>query len=239
MPSLHKDPRGKSPFWYCAFQTSDGTRHFKSTKTSDKRQAQQICDTWAKVSALGGKLTPEKARQVIAQGVADVLMSSGQTLPSVTIREWSKRWLESKALEAEPRTHERYESSLRRFLEFLGGKAGEDLDALKVNDVLRFRDYVAKRLSVTSTNMDLKVLRACLYAAQKQDLVEKNVAVKVDTLKQRGENKRRGFSLAEVSRVLKRCNEVGGEWRGLILTGLYCSPYIKIVFGLLFLFINA
>jgi integrase len=221
MPSLHKDPRGKSPYWYCAFYTPDGARHFKSTKATDKRQARQICDTWAKAAALGAKLTPDKARQVIAQGVADILMASGQTLPSATIRDWCKRWLETKALEAEPRTHERYETSLRRFLEFLGGKAGEDLDALKVNDILHFRDYVAKRLSATSTNMDLKVLRACLYAAQRQDLVEKNVATKVDTLKQRGGNKRRGFTLAEVSRVLKRCDEAGGEWRGLVLTGLY------------------
>ena len=232
MASLHKDPRGKSPYWYCAYQTSDGARHFRSTKTADKRQARQVCDTWAKASALGAKLSPDKARQVIAQGVADILMASGQTLPSATIRDWCKRWLETKTLEAEPRTHERYETSLRRFLEFLGSKAGEDLDALKVNDVLRFRDYVAKRLSATSTNMDLKVLRACLYSAQKQDLVEKNVATKVDTLKQRGENKRRGFTLAEVGRVLKRCDEAGGEWRGLVLTGLYTGQRLGDVAGL-------
>jgi integrase len=221
MASLHKDPRGNSPYWYCAYQTSDGTRHFRSTKTTDKRQARQICDTWAKASAIGAKLSPDKARQVIAQGVADILMASGQTLPSATIRDWCKRWLETKALEAEPRTHERYKTCLRRFLEFLGSKAGEDLDALNVNDVLLYRDFVAKRLSATTTNMELKVLRACLYAAQKQDLVEKNVAAKVDILKQRGENKRRGFTLAEVGRVLKRCDEAGGEWRGLVLTGLY------------------
>jgi integrase len=232
MASLHKDPRGKSPFWYCAFQTSDGVRHFRSTKTTDKKEATQICNTWAKASALGAKLSPDKARQVIAQGVADVLMASGQTLPSATIRDWCKRWLESKALEAEPRTHERYETCLRRFLEFLGGKAGEDLDALKVNDVLRYRDFVAKRLSATSTNMELKVLRACLHSAQKQDLVEKNVAAKVDTLKQRGGHKRRAFTLAELGKVLERCDEVQGEWRGLILTGLYTGQRLGDVAGL-------
>jgi urease accessory protein UreF len=75
------------------------------------------------------------------------------------------------------------------------------LDALKVNDVLRFRDFVAQRLSATSTNMDLKVLRARLYAAQRQDLIEKNVASKVETLKQRGENKRRGFTLIELGNL--------------------------------------
>jgi len=221
MASLHKEPRGKSPYWYCAFQTSDGTRHFRSTKATDKRQARQICDTWAKASALGPKLSPDKARHVIAQGVADILMASGQTLPSAAIGEWCKRWLEMKELEAEPRTHERYKTCLRRFLEFLGGKATEDLNALKTDNILRYRDYVAKRLSATSTNMELKVLRACLNTALKHDLVEKNVATNVDVLKQRGENKRRGFSLDEVGKVLERCDEAGGEWRGLVLTGLY------------------
>jgi len=159
-------------------------------------------------------------------------MASGQTLPSAEIRDWCKRWLEMKALEAEPRTHERYKTCLRRFMEFLGGKADDDLDALKVDDVLRYRDYVAKRLSATSTNMDLKVLRSCLYSAQKQDLVEKNVAAKVDTIRQSGGNKRRGFTLAEIGLVLKQCDEAGGEWRGLIITGLYTGQRLGDVAGL-------
>ena len=144
MASLHKDPRGKSPFWYCAFMSEDGNRHFRSTKTKDKRQAVQICNTWAKAAALGGKLSPDKARQVIAQGVADMLMASGQTLPSASIRDWCKRWLESKSLEAETRTHDRYETSIKRFLQFLGPKADEDLESLSVTDILGFRDQVAK-----------------------------------------------------------------------------------------------
>jgi integrase len=181
---------------------------------------------------MGTKLTPDKARQVIAQGVADVLMASGKTLPSATIRVWCKRWLETKALEAEPRTHERYETCLRRFLAFLEGKADEDLNNLNVDDILRFRDHVSKLLSVTSTNMELKVIRACLYSALKQDLVEKNVATKVDTLKQRGENKRRGFTLSELGAVLSQCDAAGGEWRGLVLTGLYTGQRLGDVAGL-------
>ena len=232
MASLHRDSQGRSPYWYCAYQTTDGARHFRSTKTTDKRQARQICDTWAKASALGSKLTTDTARKVITQGVADILMASGQTLPSAKIRDWCKRWLESKLLEAEPRTHERYETSLRRFIEFLGDKADEDLAALKSSDVLRFRDFVASRLSPTSTNMDLKVLRSCLFSAQKQDLVDKNVAKNVDTLKQRGKSKKRGFTLAEVGKLLKRCDEAGGEWCGLVLTGLYTGQRLGDVAGL-------
>jgi hypothetical protein len=88
MASLHKDPRGKSPFWYCAFISKEGGRHFRNTKTKDKRQAVQICHTWAKVAALGDKLSPDKARLVIAQGMADLFMVWGQSLLSATIRDW-------------------------------------------------------------------------------------------------------------------------------------------------------
>jgi hypothetical protein len=69
--SLHKDQRGMSPFWYCAFISKEGSRHFRSTKTKDRRQAVQICSTWAKAAALVGRLPPDEARQVIAQGAAD------------------------------------------------------------------------------------------------------------------------------------------------------------------------
>jgi integrase len=221
MASLHKDPRGKSPYWYCAYMSHDGGRHFRSTKTQDKRQAAQICSTWAKASGLGRKLSTAKARQVIAQGVADMLMASGQTLPSATIRNWCERWLEGKSVEAEPRTHERYQTSINRFLKSIGRKADEDLDALTVADVVKFRDEVATRLSPGSTNMDLKVLRACLYAAERQELVQRNVAAKVETLSQRGQAKRRAFTLDEVRKLLRQCDQAGGEWRGLVLTGLY------------------
>ncbi len=223
MASLHKQP-GK-PNWFCAFTTHDAEgnlrRHFKSTGTADKKQATQICRTWANSSLYGEKLNADKAREIIAAGVADVLAASGESLPSATIREWCKRWLEFKKVEAEPRTHERYEVSLRRFLAFLGPKADKDLNTLRTDDVVRFRDDVATKLSTTSTNMDLKVLRSCLLAAVKQDLLTRNVASKVDTLKARGENKRRGFTIDEVQRILTRCDAAGGEWRGLVLTAVY------------------
>jgi hypothetical protein len=168
MASLHKDPRGKSPFWYCAYTTTDGARHFKSTKTAAKKEAVQICNTWAKATSIGDNLTPDKAREIIAAGVADVMLASGETLPSATIRDWCKRWLESKEVESEKRTHERYESCLSAFIEFLGSKADKDLNALRVDDVIRYRDDTAKKRSVGTTNLELKVLRACLYGAVKQ-----------------------------------------------------------------------
>ncbi len=219
MASLRRLP--DSPFWIGCYTLPDGRRTQRSTKTTDKRQALQVCHAWAKASALGDRLTADKAREVIAAGVADVMLAGGQTLPSASVRDWCKRWLESKAVETEDRTHERYATCLRRFVEFMGDKADRDLATISADDVLRFRDDTAKRLSVTSTNMDLKVLRGCLGDAVRQDLIEKNVAASVKVLKQPGQGTRRPFTLEEIRRMLERCGESGGEWRGLVLTALY------------------
>ena len=158
---------------------------------------------------------------LVSKTVRHVASTVGENIPNATIRHWCKTWLDAKGLEAAPRTHDRYETSLRRFLESLGTKADKDLASLRAEDIIRFRDTTAKILSTASANMDLKVVRACLYSAQKQDLLNTNVATKVSILKYRGENTRRAFTLEEVKRVLAKCNEVGGEWSGLVLTAVY------------------
>jgi integrase len=165
--------------------------------------------------------TKERLQNLIGETVRHVAITAGEPMPNSTIRLWCKQWLESKTLESASRTSERYEVSIRRFLKSLGRKADKDLSALRPDDVIRFRDDTAKVLSITSANMDLKVVRACLYAAQRQDLIGTNVATKVQILRQSGENKRRAFSLAEVKTVLDRCDKAGGEWRGLVLTAVY------------------
>ena len=49
MASIHKDPRGKSPFWYCAFYGADGRRMFRSTKATDRKMALKICFAWERL----------------------------------------------------------------------------------------------------------------------------------------------------------------------------------------------
>ena len=191
----------------------------RSTKTTDKRAAQQICNTWAKAAALKEKLTPDKARQVIAAGVADVLAMTGESLPSATVRGWCKRWLETKAVENEPSTHSRYGLAIGDFLKFLGAKADKDLATISADAMLGFRDSCAKRLSVGSVNTNLRVIRACLNAAKRQGLIETNHATQVGALKQRGEAKRRALTLEEVKKVLETCGD--SAWRGLVLIGFY------------------
>ena len=180
MASVHKQP-GK-PFWFCAFsifdpQTSRNKRVFRSTKTSDKKQAQEVCRTWhrAAMQARSGKLSVDAAREVIARGVSDVFtVANVESLESHTIKSWCETWLQAKAIEAEESTHDRYKRIVERFTEFLGAKAGRDLSTLQANDISRFRDREAKERARATANLSLKVLRVCFGETVRQGLLTIN-----------------------------------------------------------------
>jgi len=227
MASIHRQP-GR-PYWFCAFtefdpQTNRAKRVFRSTKTSDRKQALEICRAWQKAALLArnGKLSVDAAREVIAQGVADVFTHANvELLPSASIKSWCETWTEAKAIETEESTHARYKRVMERFTGFLGeAKNKRDLSTLQASDVARFRDREAKELSRSTANLGVKVLRICLGEAARQGLLTVNPAVRVKLLKSTAESKRRAFTLNEIKRILKACGD-DTEWRGLVLFGLY------------------
>lgn len=220
MASIHRQKN--RPHWFCAYTSSDGQRLFRSTKTKDRKQAERVCQAWEQAAVRGrvGKLTPEEARDVIARGVADMFVAGNQEeMPSDTIRNWLKSWLEAKEIETVESTAERYQGLIRRFLDHLGAKADKDLAMLRATDVAAFRDKLVKDLSKSSANLAVTVLRACLSAAAKRGMVTSNVALSVDKLRVRSESRRRPFTTAELKRLLKACGET--EWRGMVLFGVY------------------
>jgi hypothetical protein len=46
MASVHRDPKGRSPYWYAAFTLQDGTRCFRSTKLKDRSSALKLAMEW-------------------------------------------------------------------------------------------------------------------------------------------------------------------------------------------------
>ena len=227
MPSIHRQP-GR-PFWFCAFaifdpETNRSRRVFRSTKTTDKKQALEICRTWHKATlkARDGKLSVDAAREVIAQGVADVFTHANvESLPRASIKSWCETWLQAKAIEAEESTYARYAHIVNRFTDFLGeSKSKRDLSTLQASDIARFRDRESKERARATANLSLKVLRVCFGETVRQGLLTINPAARVKLLKSSKESKRRPFTLSEIKRVLKACGD-DSEWRGLVLFGLY------------------
>ena len=163
MPSIHRQP-GR-PFWFCAFsifdpQTHKAKRVFRSTKTSDKQQALEICRAWHKVTlkARNGKLSVDAAREVIAQGVSDVFTAANLESLESHIHQIMVRDVAASQVNR-GRSNPRMSVTSRivqRFTEFLGAKAHRDLSTLQANDIARFRDREAKERARATANLSLK-----------------------------------------------------------------------------------
>jgi integrase len=224
--SIHKQP-GR-PYWFCAYsifnpETRTSKRVFRSTKTKREVEAREICRAWHKatVQARNGTLTMNAAREIITQGVSDIMLATNaESFPSASIEKWCETWLQAKAIEAEESTHVRYKSIVERFLVFIGAKTARDLSTLRTSDVAQFRDSEAKGLSHATANLGLAILRGCFGEAVRQGLLTVNPALGVKRFKKSRESKRRHLTFPEIKRILKAC-EHDIEWRGLILFGLY------------------
>jgi len=218
MASLHKQP-GR-PFWFAAYTDQNGKRHFKSTKAINKKQARAVCTEWERAvrEARRGLLTPEKARDVIARGVAEVFAATHQeSLPESKLGIWLDRWLETKGVEASEGTVKRYEDIIQSFRAYATKHLERDIASLSATTVAAWRDAEAKRLSRSSVNLALKTIRSCLSDALRQGLLTVNPASQVPVLKNTGASARREFTIAEITRLHQKAD---AEWKGMILLPL-------------------
>jgi integrase len=217
MASLHKDPRGKSPFYYCAFTLPDGRRTFRSTRLTDRKKAWGVALEWEKAAdrGRGGTFTEAQARKVLNV----ILESTGQSpMQSETIRDYFTHWLTGKELANKPRTAERYAIVVERFLANLGPRAAYPLSALTVRDLEQFRDESTRQGKASKTiALEIKVLRTVLNGARRQGLMLVNPAEAV-ALAAVVSHTRDVFAPAQIQLLLAAAND---EWRTAILCGYY------------------
>src|SRR4029453_1659275 len=95
MASIHKDPRGKSPFYYCAFTLPNGKRSFKSTKLTDRNAAMEFCLRMqgAARKAAARNFAEDQARKILNE----IRELSGDTPISFkSLSDYAAEWLRSK-----------------------------------------------------------------------------------------------------------------------------------------------
>jgi integrase len=224
MSSIHKDPRGKSPFWYACFTLPNGKRTSRSTKHTDKHKAQAVCAAWEKTSKLAreGNLQDLAARKVIG----DVYqIANGEPLPSSQIEKFLKKWVADKQIETVHSTYRKYKDVIHQFLVFIGPRAQQDISRISVQDIRGFQKSEAGRVSISSTNHALKVLRSALREAFREGLIHTNPAERVGGIKRgKAETERRAFTMPELQKLLEIASD---EWRGLILFGYYTGQRLS------------
>jgi integrase len=215
MASLHRDPRGKSPFWYCAFTDANGERHFKSTKETNRKRALAVATGWQRAVDLSrrGTLTQVQASKVVSEIYEAVNQEPMNTADTTS---FLRDWIKSKKLTAAPSTARRYEDVIEAFLKLLGAKAKRSLAGLVPRDVAAFRDeQVSSGKANKTANMTVKTLRIALNVARKQGIILNNPADAVDALPDNSAN-RKTFTREQIAALLAKADS---EWRGMILLG--------------------
>jgi integrase len=216
MASIHKDPRGKSPFWYCAFYLPDGRRTMRSTGTRKRRKAQEICNEYERTAreAREGRLTEARARDTIS---TIYHIAHQEQLPQSTTKDFVASWLRGKEVTLAESSMAEYQTAARELLAHLGDKATKHMDTITLRDLTSFRDSLTERVSGATVNKVVKILRGAWTRAMRDGLIRDNVFSRVDLVKESA-SKRRAFTMDELQRILAACD---AEWRGMVLCGVY------------------
>jgi integrase len=217
-----KTPTGKeSPYWTGLFmaEDADGRRKqfAKSTKKRNRSEALDIAEEWERAArrAAAGRISIVQARQALDEILEDV---TGEAAPRYTVKEWIAEWRKQKDGSAKDKTMERYGMTLDKFLAFLGKRADRSLDSLTPTVIRDFRDkQLARGKSAHTCNLDVKIIAMPLRAAARNGYLLRNPCDALETLPTDTESKQ-PFTMDQVQTLLAAAE---GEWRGMILVGLY------------------
>ena len=211
MASLVRKPRSK--FWFACFRDANGKQRRKSTKTSDRKKAMKIAEQYEQV---GQRKMPARAvRETLAELYREIYSES---LPTATVRGFTENWLNTKQPEISPATLAFYRKSTNKLLEFLGSAADLDLASVTRTMLVEFRNQVAQKASATTTNHDLRAIKALFREAKRDGYITEDPSEFVETVRKRSDDNRRPFTIVEIQRVLAAAEP---EWQSLVLFGLY------------------
>lgn len=207
-----------SRYWIACYTDETGRQRQRSTGEIDRRKALRMAfdfeDGYRRMK------TESQARRVLSDIYEEV---HGEKLSSSSIESFFIRWIKAKEAEITPSSLTRYKSAVQSLLDFLGIRKEREISFLQVKDIADYRTEQVEKSSPATANMNLKIIRAALQDAVRQELIEKNPATLVQTVRKTEKNVRRAFTLKELKIILKHASE---EWQGMILMGLYTGQRI-------------
>ena len=146
--------REGSRFWFACVTLPNGRRVQRSTKETDRKKAQQIAEKWE--AATRGRVTARQTQKVIADLYRDI---TGQHLVFPTVREYFDSWVARKKPEIAPSSYRLYHDKARRFVNWLGFRADQQIALITRDDILAFRAAELERVAPSSVNHSIKFLR--------------------------------------------------------------------------------
>lgn len=211
MASLRKFPR--SPFWFACFTLPDGRRVQRSTKETARKSAQAKADQFERLSK-----ERTKARQA-HKVISEIYRAAHkEELPDATAAAYFESWLKRRKGEIAAASYSTYSNRITHFQGWLGSFARRPLAEIETRHFIQYRDELAGRLSPSSCNMGIKILRSVFEEARREGFIAENPARDCGMLKKDNASARRPFTIGELKTILAAADE---EWRSMILFGIY------------------
>jgi integrase len=215
MATIHREPRGKSPYWYAYYTDANGKRCCASTKETDKEKAKLKCAQWHE-EALALRNDATKDAHAI-KVMNRILETAGSTKVEIkTVKGWFEEWLAEWKESKSEGTTVRYETVLKRFLGGLGNDAAKPLAFLQAEQILAFRRGEQKEgRSPRTCNFSVKVISAALARAVKRGHLLRNPCLSIEPLPVDVEETQ-PFTTKQIESLLAVADS---EWEGAILLG--------------------
>ena len=206
------------------FYDANGKRCQRSTKTTDRKQALKIAESWEGIAR--NRATEAQSRRVISMLHEQI---HGTPLSNVTVQSYADQWLARKKAETRVVTHDAYRGAVGSFIGHLEAKKDQPITYITPATVAGWRDASATAATPRTANNKLKVLRVFFQSAWCDGLLpDGNPATKVKTLST-DESTRRPLTIKEIKQALAVASD---SWKGMILAGLYTGQRLKDLAGL-------
>jgi integrase len=219
MASIHRPSRNPRGPFIAVYRLADGRRAWKSTGTTDRRQAEIMCEAWQ--SAEDALLYGSATKQRITEILNETLKRAGaEEIRHTSVSQWLADWLANCEGSTKPATFTAYQQVVREFTHFLGRRAGGPISAVTQTDINRFKDGLLDdgRAPATVNKLIKKYLNTPFELARKSGQIAVNPINLFRPLQ--GTSGRKGrFSPDQVVRLLKACNGADSDWYGAILFG--------------------
>src|SRR5258708_10740724 len=218
MPSLHKDNRGKTPYYIAAYTDHLGRRRKRSTKETSKTKAQDVLNGWlkAEAAARGGRLTEARAREIVGEILESV---SGRKLYAPTVAQYFKDWLEAEKPTVSQNSYIKKEQAVRLLLESLVDRAFLSIESVTEADIVKLRDELlaAGRRPATVNGLVRKIIAQPFRQAQKKGLIRVDPVAGLKPV--RGDRvEKHTFTAEQIQRLF---NTARGDWKGMVVAGFY------------------
>lgn len=215
--------------WFACFTDAIGRRVQRSTGTKDRKLALKIANEFEDVARK--QKTEAQVRRVMSALHEQI---HDRPLMDYTLRGFSLQWTAARQREVDTAqlsasTFEAYKGAVNEFVAFCGERADRNIAYLTVPLVAEWRDAIAARVSGKTAANKLKYLRTFLNAAWRDGLLpDGNPAAKVEA-PDAARSIRRPFTREEIQKILAKAE---GDWRGMVLAGLYTGQRLSDLAGL-------